>query len=112
MIVINLSTARTPPRNSIFKVVPIITDYYMPFCNLAFITLEIFQSANQSIYVLVCRASYDGYFTCKHKRNSPSCDPWDRKRKNAISITVALGVGISRADKSLQSFGTMFVYEG
>ena len=45
-------------------------------------------------------------------KESPSCDPWERKRKNAISITVAPGVGISRADKSLQSFGTMFVYEG
>ena len=32
-------------------------------------------STNSSIQVSVCRGSYDGYM--KHKRNNPTCDPWD-----------------------------------
>ena len=31
-------------------------------------------STNSSIQVSICR-SYDGYV--KHKRNNPTCDPWD-----------------------------------
>ena len=47
-------------------------------------------STNSSIYVSVCRGSYDGYV--KHKRNGPMCDPWDFQgnEKNAISIFIAL----------------------
>ena len=36
-------------------------------------------STNSSIQVSVCRGSYDGY--AKHKRNDPTCDPWDSQGK-------------------------------
>ena len=44
---------------------------------------------NTTIYVSVCRGSYDGYV--KHKRNDPMCVPWDPKenKRNAISISIA-----------------------
>ena len=32
-------------------------------------------SSRSSILVSVGRGSYDGYV--KHKRNNPTCDPWD-----------------------------------
>ena len=32
-------------------------------------------STDSSVWVSVCRGSYDGYV--KHKKNNPACGPWD-----------------------------------
>ena len=45
-------------------------------------------STNSSIYVLVCRGSYDGYV--KHKRNDPMCDPWDSKGNEKMQFLFLL----------------------
>ena len=45
-------------------------------------------SSNSSIYVSVCRGSYDGYV--KHERNDPMCDPWDSQGNEKMQILFLL----------------------
>ena len=45
-------------------------------------------STNSSIWVSVCRGSYDGYV--KHKRNDPMCDPWDSKGNEKMQFLFLL----------------------
>ena len=76
-------------HSSVFKVVHIIKRTCTVFIN-NFRNISI----DSSIYVSVCSGSYDGYV--KHKRNNPTCDPWDSQgnEKNAISISIAFSINI------------------
>ena len=41
----------------------------------------------------------------KHKRNNPTCDPWDSQgnEKNAISVSIAFSINISIRNENIIS---------